>query len=104
MATTASHNPTYTPPPKTEGPFGSQGQQPGTGLNNPLAGEVVRRIERATSQLPSNKFLWAAIGAAGASLLLRGAGRRNAGSFLGPLLLFGVYKLASRGGSDRFTR
>ena len=108
MATTASHNPTYTPPAKTEGPFGSQGQQPGTGLNAPREGEVAKRIEQATSKMPSDTFLFAALGVIGASLLLRTARQKNASLFLGqwvsPLLLFGVYKLASRGGSNRFSR
>jgi hypothetical protein len=108
MATSAS-NPTYTPPAKTEGPFGTQGQQPGTGLNAPREGEVAKRIERTTSQVPSDTFLWAALGAVGASLLLRTARQKNASLFIGqwvsPLLLFGVYnKLVKLGGSDKFSR
>jgi len=91
MATTATQYPTTS---TSEGPFGAQGQRPGVGL--PHAGELATRIER----WPSSTFLLAALGAAGASLLLRSANQKQAGRFLGqwvsPLLLFGVYKLASK--------
>jgi len=81
----------YPSPVKTEGPFGVQGQQPDTGLMNRLnAGDVGRRIEREAAKLPSNTLMWAALGAVGASLLMR---RKPAGLFrlVSPLLLFGLY-------------
>ena len=92
MATTATQHPTYPTPVQTEGPFGAQGERPGVGL--PRAGEFAQSIERETAQWPASKFLWTALGMAGASLLLR---QKRASRFLGPLLLFGVYKLAKRG-------
>ena len=101
---------TYTPRSTEPGPFGTQGQQPDTGLKTtPREGEVAKRIEKTTSQVPSDTFLWAALGAVGASLLLRTARQKNASLFIGqwvsPLLLFGVYnKLVKLGGSDRFSR
>ena len=111
MATNVANTPgstTYTPRPA--GPFGTQGQQPDTGLmNQPREGEVAKQIERTTSKLPSDTFLWAAMGAVGASLLMRTVNKKQASLFLGqwvsPLLLFGVYnKLVKLGGSDRFSR
>jgi len=109
MATNVT-NPTYTPRSTEPGPFGAQGQQPDTGLRTtPREGEVAKRIEKTTAQVPSDTFLWAALGAVGASLLLRTARQKNASLFIGqwvsPLLLFGVYnKLVKLGGSDRFRR
>jgi len=109
MATNVT-NPTYTPRSTEPGPFGAQGQQPDTGLRTtPREGEVAKRVERTTAQVPSDTFLWAALGAVGASLLLRTARQKNASLFIGqwvsPLLLFGVYnKLVKLGGSDRFSR
>ena len=95
MATTATQFPTTS----TEGPFGAKGQRPGVGL--PRASELATR---ATAGWTSSTFLWAALGAAGASLLLRSANQKQAGRFVGqwvsPLLLFGVYKLAN-GRSNR---
>jgi hypothetical protein len=95
MATTATQFPTTS----TEGPFGAQGQRPGAGL--PRVGELATSsIERETARWPSSTFLWAALGAAGASLLMRSANQKQASRFLGqlvsPLVLFGVYKLANR--------
>ncbi|HEV8479427.1 MAG TPA: hypothetical protein VGR66_01435, partial [Candidatus Eisenbacteria bacterium] len=62
-----------------------------------------------TSKVPSDVFLWAALGALGSSLVLRSAKKHEASTFLGqwvsPLLLFGVYnKLVKLHGSDRFSR
>jgi hypothetical protein len=56
---------------------------------------VVRAIEAQAAKLPSDPFLWAAVGAIGASAALHVAGRRHAGLFVGQwapvLLLLGVY-------------
>ena len=94
MATTATQFPTTS----TEGPFGAQGQRPGVGL--PRADELATRIEHEAARWPSSTFLWAALGAAGASLVMRSANQKQASRFLGqlvsPLVLFGVYKLANR--------
>ena len=69
-------------------------------------GPIARTIEQQTAKLPSDTFLWAAVGSIGASALLRIMGKKNASLFIGdwvsPLLLFGVYnKLVKLHGSDR---
>ena len=69
-------------------------------------GPIARTIEQQTAKLPSDTFLWAAIGSIGASALLRIMGKKHASLFVGdwvsPLLLFGVYnKLVKLHGSDR---
>ena len=69
-------------------------------------GTVARTIEQQTAKLPSDVFLWAALGSIGASALLRLMGKKNASLFVGdwvaPLMLFGVYnKIVTTQGSDR---
>ena len=69
-------------------------------------GVVARTIEHYTAQLPSDTFLWAAVGSMGASLLLQCMGRQHAGLFVGqwaaPLLIMGLYnKIVKVAGSDR---
>lgn len=73
-------------PPRTEGP-------------------VAKAIERQTSKLPSDIFLWTALGVLGVSAF-QNRNRREGSQFLsqlGPtLLLLGVYnKLVKIAGSDR---
>ena len=69
-------------------------------------GPIARTIEQQTAKLPSDTFLWAAVGSIGASALLRMMGKKNASLFVGdwvaPMLLFGVYnKIVKLHGSDR---
>ena len=69
-------------------------------------GTVARTIEQQTAKLPSDTFLWAAIGAMGASALFQVMGKKQLSLFVGdwvsPLLLFGVYnKIVKTQGSDR---
>ena len=69
-------------------------------------GPIAKAIEQQTAKLPSDTFLWAAIGSIGASALLRMMGKKNASLFVGdwvaPMLLFGVYnKIVKLQGSDR---
>lgn len=69
-------------------------------------GRVARMIEQETAKLPSDIFLWAALGSMGVSALLQVTGKKRAGLFVGewvaPLLLFGVYnKIVKVEGSDR---
>ena len=93
------------------GPFGTQGQKPMDSLearNAPREGEVAKNIEEQTSKLPSDTFLWAAVGAMGAALLMKTAKKEHASLFLGqwvaPLLLFGIYnKIVKVAGSDRLS-
>ena len=70
-------------------------------------GTVARTIEQQTAKLPSDTFLWAALGAMGASAVLQLMGKKNFSLFVGdwvaPLLLFGVYnKIVKVQGSDRY--
>lgn len=69
-------------------------------------GVVARTIEEQTAKLPSDVFLWAALGSMGISLFLRSTGSKHESLFVGqwaaPLLLLGVYnKLVKIAGSDR---
>ena len=69
-------------------------------------GTVARTIEQQTAKLPSDVFLWAALGSIGTSAMLRLMGKKNASLFVGdwvaPFLLFGVYnKIVKLQGSDR---
>ena len=90
------------------GPFGTQGQQPNESLYAKREGDVARNIEQQTAKLPSDTFLWAAVGAMGAALLMKTALKEHTSLFLGqwvaPLLLFGLYnKIVKVAGSDRFS-
>lgn len=69
-------------------------------------GPIARTIEEQTAKLPSDVFLWGAVGFMGVSAALHCLGRRHTGLFVGqwaaPLLLMGVYnKLVKVAGSDR---
>ena len=69
-------------------------------------GVVAKLIEEQTAKLPSDTFLWAAVGSMGLALFLRLTDRKEESVFVGqwaaPLLLFGVYnKLVKVAGSDR---
>ena len=58
--------------------------------------KVTKAMESVTSKLPSDLFLWTALGAFAASAVLHATNQKKIGSFIGqwvvPLLLFGVYK------------
>lgn len=76
------------------------------GLREHSEGTVARTIEQQTAKLPSDIFLWAAVGAMGVSALLQLTGKQKESLFIGqwvsPLLLFGVYnKIVKVAGSDR---
>ena len=69
-------------------------------------GVVARTIEEQTAKLPSDLFLWAALGSIGVSLALEISGNEEKSRFVGqwvaPFLLLGVYnKLVKIAGSDR---
>jgi hypothetical protein len=69
-------------------------------------GRVAKAIEEQTSRLPSDTFLWAALGAMASSAALQMAGNKHASLFVGQwapaFLLFGLYnKLVKQLGSDR---
>src|SRR5688572_21923849 len=68
-------------------------------------GRVARAIEQQTAKLPSDTFLWAAVGSMGLSLALELMGEEKKANFIGhwapTLLLFGLYnKLVKLHGSD----
>lgn len=69
-------------------------------------GPVAKRIEEQTAKLPSDTFLWAAMGSMGASLTLQLMGRKDSSQFVGqwvtPFLVLGLYnKIVKVAGSDR---
>lgn len=71
-------------------------------------GTVARTIEEQTAKLPSDVFLWAALGAIGASALLQVAGKQKVSLFVGqwvaPFLLLGVYnKIVKVAGNDQLS-
>jgi hypothetical protein len=68
-------------------------------------GAVARGIEQQTAKLPTDIFLWAALGAIGTSAALQIAGRKEVSNFIGEwvptLLIFGLYnKMVKLLGSD----
>jgi hypothetical protein len=69
-------------------------------------GMLAKTIEQQTAKLPSDVFLWAALGSIGTSAVLQLAGKKKASLFVGewvaPFLLLGVYnKIVKVAGSDR---
>lgn len=69
-------------------------------------GRVARAIEQQTSKLPSDTFLWIAVGAMATSATLQMMGNKQGSLFVGQwaptLLIMGLYnKLVKQLGSDR---
>jgi hypothetical protein len=69
-------------------------------------GTIATMIESQTSKLPSDTFLWGAVGAMGVSAACQLFGAKNASRFFGqwvaPMLLFGVYnKMVKQHGHDQ---
>ena len=69
-------------------------------------GKIARTLERETAKLPSDVWLWAAVGSMTAAAALQASRRYHSALFVGqwaaPLLLIGVYnKLVKQHGSDR---
>ena len=69
-------------------------------------GRVARSIESQTAKLPSDTFLWIAVGSMATSATLQMLGRQHASLFVGQwaptLLIMGLYnKLVKQLGSDR---
>lgn len=68
-------------------------------------GRVARTIEQQTAKLPSDTFLWAALGSIGASLVLAIMGDQKRANFVGQwaptFLILGLYnKMVKLQGSD----
>lgn len=87
--------------------FGSTGtESPAEKAEQHTEGFLARAIEDQTAKLPSDTFLWAAVGAMGASAIAEFTGHKDKSRFFGqwvaPLLLLGVYnKLVKLHGSDQ---
>jgi hypothetical protein len=69
-------------------------------------GTVARAIEQQTAKLPSDLFLWAAVGSIGLSAFLQLSGRKEDSNFVGhwapTFLILGLYnKIVKTVGSDR---
>ena len=68
-------------------------------------GTVARTIERQTAKIPSDVFLWAALGSIGVSLAILLTGNAKRANFIGQwaptFLCLGIYnKLVKQHGSD----
>lgn len=71
-------------------------------------GPVARGIEEQTSKIPSDVFLWAAVGSIAASATLRAFGKGEAAVFVGQwaptFLILGLYnKIVKVAGHDRLS-
>jgi hypothetical protein len=69
-------------------------------------GRVAKNIEKQTSKLPSDTFLWASLGAMASSLALKLAKQNHMALFVGqwaaPFLLLGLYnKIVKVEGHDK---
>ena len=68
-------------------------------------GRIARTIEQQTARIPSDAWLWAALGSIGISLALELSGREKTANFVGhwapTFLIFGLYnKIVKLQGSD----
>ncbi|HKY31992.1 MAG TPA: hypothetical protein VJV23_05600 [Candidatus Polarisedimenticolia bacterium] len=68
-------------------------------------GQVARSIESQTARLPSDTFLWLALGSIAASLTLQMMGRKEVSNFVGQwaptILILGLYnKIVKVAGHD----
>jgi hypothetical protein len=88
---------------QTQGSTGTEQQKSNSGLGHvgtsgEQEGTIAKAIEQHTAKLPSDAFLWAAIGGMG----LYKDKSRFFGQWVAPFLLFGVYnKLVKQHGSDK---
>ncbi len=68
-------------------------------------GKLAKAIEDKTARLPSDAYLWTAVGAMALSATLKCMGHKHGALFVGqwvaPFLLFGIYnKLVKQDGHD----
>jgi hypothetical protein len=89
----------------SETDYGFRGRQDEHAEQQHSEGHLAKSIEQQTAKLPSDTFMWAALGSMGASLILAVAGKGKAATFVGQwvptLLIVGVYnKLVKLHGSD----
>src|ERR1044072_2696411 len=90
------------------GQTGQTGQQ-GSQMSQHSEGTVARTIEQQTAKLPSDVFLWAAVGSIGTAAVCRLMGKKPAalvvGQWVAAFLRLGVYnKIVKPQGSDRASR
>jgi hypothetical protein len=76
---------------------------------NHKEGPVAKAIEKQTSKLPSDLFLWGAIASMATSLTLKLFGKDHVGLFIGqwvsPILIMGLYnKIVKVQGHDMMER
>jgi hypothetical protein len=72
-------------------------------------GKVAKAIESQTAKLPSDAFLWTAVGCMAASLTLQLLGQKKLSLFIGQwpasILIMGIYnKLVKQQGHDRVSK
>jgi hypothetical protein len=72
-------------------------------------GPIARTLEEQTAKLPSDLFLWAAVGSIIGALILKVTNKHHDSTFVGQwaptFLLLGIYnKLVKQHGSDRSDR
>ncbi len=72
-------------------------------------GAVAKSIERQTAKMPSDWFLWAALGSIATSFTLQMSGKQHASTFVGQwaptFLILGLYnKVVKEFGSDSMSR
>jgi hypothetical protein len=72
-------------------------------------GRLATRIENETAKIPSDVFLWTAVGMMAVSMSLHIAGKKHKSLFFGqwaaPFLLFGIYnKLVKQLGHDQYSQ
>ena len=97
--------PASDPPSSNPAPSYAASSSPPSTSSWRLEGGLAKAIEHQTAKLPSDTFLWAAVGSMGVSAALQLAGKRHASLFVGQwapaFLLLGVYnKLVKQLGSD----
>jgi hypothetical protein len=78
---------------------------PVAGHDDHSEGTIARAIEEQTARLPSDTFLWAALGSIGLSLALQMMGKQQMSNFVGhwapTILIMGLYnKIVKVHGSD----
>ncbi len=101
--------PASDPPSSNPAPTYAAWANPDGDVSSRREGRLAKAIEQQTAKLPSDTFLWAAVGSMGVSAALQLAGKRHASLFVGQwapaFLLLGVYnRLVKEFGSDACDR
>lgn len=73
----------------------------------PTEGRVAMELEKRTARLPSDFFLWTAVGSMAGSLVLALSGKQKLANFVGQwvptMLIFGLYnKIVKVAGHDQY--